>query len=119
MQFDTHLDETLKYWTKLAQSTSAQEQKVRNSVLTLFGGLGLVRIENLMSDNPIWVSAKSDVVDNYIGDQFFMVFEQYFATQPSALPSLNIILAEIVDRIRSGQPTSKPEEQTREEAMLW
>ena len=74
-----------------------------------FAGLGLANIKKPRSDNPIWVAAQSSVVDKYIGDNFSAVFERYFANGRNVLPSLNIILDEIIARISLSQPASKPE----------
>jgi hypothetical protein len=113
----------LNHWIGLARRAFAKEQVVQkivqNEVLMFFAGLGLANIKNPTSDNPIWVAAQSSVVDEYIGDNFSAVFEQYFANRRKVLPSLNIILAEIIARISLNQPASKAEGRTRDEVMLW
>lgn len=103
MKIDARLKNTVDHWIGPARQMCATEQLedkiVQNEVLMFFAGLGLARIKKPTSDTPIWVAAKSSV-ENCIGDDLSACFERYFGNRRSLLPSLNIILAEMVEKIR-------------------
>jgi hypothetical protein len=122
MNIDANLKNVLDRWIKLARQMCGREnlverKRMEDEVLMFFAGLGLARIEEPTSATPIWVAEQSNAVDSYIGDNFFSVFERYFAEGRNFLPSLSIMVADIVERIRSSRP--RPDEQTENEVMLW